>query len=116
MGVITSDDVTGERPLQIAVEHGIHHDEVLVRNVMTPCRNLQVLNLEEVRAAKVGHIVTTLKLAGRQHILVIDRSVMGEIRLRGIFSATQIFRKLEMPFQHNGLANTFAEIEAQLMH
>ena len=116
MGVISSVDIAGERPVQVAVERGIRHDEVLVRNVMIPRRNLQVLNLEEVRTAKVGHIVATLRLAGRQHILVIDRSVMGDVQLRGIFSATQIFRQLDMPFQPDILANTFAEIEAQLMH
>ena len=114
-GVITADDVAGERPVQIAAQQGIHRDEVLVRNVMTSCASLQVLNMEHVRSAKVGHIVATLKLARRQHTLVVDRSEKGDIRLRGIYSTTQIFRQLDMPFQPNVPANTFAEIEAQLV-
>jgi CBS-domain-containing membrane protein len=116
MGVITADDVSGEKPVQFAAQQGVHRDEVLVRNVMTPCASLQVVNIEQVRAAKVGHVIATLKLAGRQHMLVVDRSVQGDIRLRGIFSATQIYRQLGVPMQPNIRANTFAEIEAELSH
>ena len=114
LGVITANDVSGEKPVQIAVQQGLHRDEVLVRNVMTPCATLQVLDIEQVRAAKVGHIVATLKQAGRQHTLVVDRGDKGGLRLRGIFSTTQIVRQLGMNIQTSGLANTFAEIEAQL--
>ena len=90
MGVITAEDLSGERPVQIAVEQGMHRDEVLVRHVMTPGACLQVLDLEQVRAAKVGHIVATLQHSGRQHTLVVDRNEKREVRLRGIFSTTEI--------------------------
>ncbi len=114
LGVITADDVSGERPVLFAAQQGIHRDEVLVRNVMSSCANLQVVNMEQVRAAKVGHIVTTLKLAGRQHALVIERNANGDMRLRGIFSATQIFRQLDLHYEPDISAHTFADIEAQL--
>ena len=114
LGVITANDISGEKPVQTAAQQGIHRDEVLVRNVMTPCASLQVLDMEQVRAAKVGHIVATLKQAGRQHTLVVDRGDKGGLRLRGIFSTTQIVRQLGMNIQTSGVANTFAEIEAQL--
>jgi CBS domain-containing protein len=117
LGVITANDVLGEKPVQIAVQQGLHRDEVLVRDVMTPCASLQVLDMEQVRAAEVGHIVATLKQAGRQHTLVVDRGEKGDrvgIRLRGIFSTTQIVRQLGMTIQTSSVANTFAEIEAQL--
>ena len=114
LGVITANDISGEKPVQIAVQQGIHRDEVLVRNCMTPCASLQVLDLEQVRAAKVGHIVATLKQAGRQHTLVVERGAGNGARLRGIFSTTQIVRQLGITIQTNAVANTFAEIEAQL--
>ena len=113
-GVITANDVLGEKPVQFAVQQGLHRDEVLVRNIMTPSANLQVLDMEQVRAAKVGHIVATLKQIGRQHTLVVDRGERGALRLRGIFSTTQIVRQLGMTIQTGGVASTFAEIEAQL--
>lgn len=114
MGVITAVDLSGEKPVQVAVQQGIHRDEVLVRNVMTPCNSLQVVDIERVREAKVGHIVATLKHSGRQHTLVIDKNGKGETRLRGIYSTTQIFRQLGMTNQSSDVASTFAEIEAQL--
>jgi CBS domain-containing protein len=114
LGVVTADDVAGERPVQVAAQQGIHRDEVLVRNCMTPCASLQVLDLAQVHTAKVGHIVSTLKQAGRQHTLVVERGDKSGPRLRGIFSTTQIVRQLGMTLQTNPMANTFAEIEAQL--
>jgi signal-transduction protein with cAMP-binding, CBS, and nucleotidyltransferase domain len=113
LGVITANDVSGEKPVQIAVQQGLHRDEVLVRNVMQPCASLRVLDLDQVRVAKVGHIVATLKQLGRQHALVVERSATT-VRLRGIFSTTQIVRQLGMTIQTDAVANTFAEIEAQL--
>ncbi len=115
-GVIAADVVLGEGPVQVAVRQSIHRDEVLVRDVMSPCAALQVLNFEQVRTAKVGHIVATLKQAGRQHVLVVDQSEKSAVRLRGIFSMTQIVRQPGMTIQTISIANTFAEIEAQLSH
>jgi predicted transcriptional regulator len=114
LGVITANDVAGEKPVQVAVEQGLHRDEVLVRNVMQPSAGLQVLDLELVRAAKVGHIVATLKQVGRQHAVVVEKAERGGVRVRGIFSTTQIMRQLGMTIQTDAVANTFAEIEAQL--
>ena len=116
VGVVTADDILGEGPVQIGALQGIHRDEVLVRHVMTPCGRLQVLKMEQVRSATVGHIVATLKQAERQHTLVVDRSEKGDIRLRGIFSTTRISRQLDIPIQTSLRADTFAELEAQLMH
>lgn len=114
LGVITANDVAGEKPVQIAVQQSLHRDEVLVRHCMTPCETLQVLDMDAVRAAKVGHIVATLKQASRQHTLVVERDARNQARLRGIFSTTQIVRQLGVNIQFSAVANTFAEIEAQL--
>lgn len=117
LGVITANDASGEKPVQAAAQQGIHRDEVLVRHIMQPCAGLRALDLEAVRVAKVGHVVATLKQLGRQHALVVERSGFGDknsVRLRGIFSTTQIVRQLGMTIQTDAVANTFAEIEAQL--
>jgi CBS domain-containing protein len=114
LGVITANDVLGEKPVQTAVERGIQRSEVLVRDVMTPQDRLQVLDMEAVRSAKVGHLVATLKQAGRQHTLAVDRDERGRVRVRGIFSATQIARQLGVNIQTSAVARTFSEIEAML--
>jgi CBS-domain-containing membrane protein len=115
MGVITANDVLGEKPVLIAAERGIRREEVLVRDVMTPRERLQVLAMEQVQAAKVGHIVATLKLAGRQHAMVLDHDDRGRQRVRGIFSSTQIARQLGVAIQTSAVAQTFSDIEATLV-
>jgi len=87
---------------------------LLVRDVMTPQRQLEALRLEEVRTSRVGHVVATLRRAGRQHTLVVEQDSNGRQVVRGLFSATQIARQLGVTIQTDEVARTFYEIEAQL--
>lgn len=114
MGLITANDILGEKPMQVIAQRGIRREELLVRDIMTPQERLQVLNLEDVRAAKVGHIVATLKAAGRQHALVGEVDAAGRQTVRGMFSATQIARQLGVTIHTSQVARTFSEIEATL--
>ncbi len=113
-GVITANDVLGEKPVKVAVQRGVPRSEVQVRDIMTPRDALQVLEYADVSSASVGHVVTTLKAAGRQHTLVVDRDERGRQRVRGIFSATQIARQLGVTIATDTAVRTFAEIEAAL--
>ncbi len=114
LGVITANDILGERPMQVVVQRGIRRGELLVRDVMTPQEQLDVLSLSDVRVAKVGHIVTTLQKAGRQHSVVVEVDDNGRQKVRGVFSATQIARQLGVTLQTSQVAVTFSEIEAML--
>ncbi|MBI4989717.1 MAG: CBS domain-containing protein [Rhodocyclales bacterium] len=116
LGIITSTDTLGEKPMQIVRERGIRHEEVLVRDIMTPRDLLEVLYLDDVRAAEVGHVVATLKWTGRQHALVVEEDTSGRQMIRGIFSASQIVRQLGMAINATQIASTFAEIEAAIAH
>lgn len=113
-GVITANDVLGEKPVQAAVQRGTARRDIQVRDIMTPRSALQVLEMRDVSASTVGHIVATLKAAGRQHTLVIDQDARGGQRVRGIFSATQIARQLGIAITTDAVARTFADIEATL--
>lgn len=114
VGVITAPDILGEKPMQVVSHRGIRREELLVRDVMTPQERLQVLNLEDVRKAKVGHIVSTLKQEGRQHAVVVERDAAQRQVVCGVFSSTQIARRLGVTIPTTEVARTFAEIEAQL--
>jgi CBS domain-containing protein len=113
-GVISASDVLGERPMQVVQSRGVRRADVLIRDVMTPEEELHVLQMEDVRLAKVGHIVSTLKAAGRQHAVVVDVDERGRQKVRGIFSASQIARQLGVVIQATEIARTFAEVEAML--
>jgi CBS domain-containing protein len=115
-GLITATDVLGEKPIQlIAIRRG-RHDDIRVQDIMTPWHLLEVLQMEDVRGAKVGHVVSTLKKSGRQHALVVETTGDGQKTLRGLFSVTQIARQLGAAIHIGELARTFAEIERLLSH
>lgn len=115
LGLITSNDVLGEKPVQFALERGIKRQEIRVRDIMTPRERLEVLLHADLVHAEVGHVVATLKRSGRQHALVIDFSGDGDAQaVRGIFSTSQIARQLGVAIHTTEVAQTFAEIGAAL--
>ncbi len=115
-GLITANDILGEKPLQIITERGGRRQDIVVRDIMTPQDRLEVLEMRDVQYARVGQIVATLKESARQHALVVDTDGNGRQRVRGMFSLTQIARQLGVSIQQSGVARTFHEIETQLTH
>jgi len=119
LGIVTANDILGEKPIQIAQDRGIRHTEILVSEVMTSSGNLEAMELQEVLRVRVGDVVETLKRSGRQHALVIESehadAALATRTVRGIFSLTQIARQLGLPSQiGHDIARTFAEIEAAI--
>lgn len=115
IGVVTSRDILGERPMQVVSKRGVRHDDIKVGDVMTPRGAIEVLDMAEVVRARVGSIICTLRRSGRQHALVVDRdSVTNRQMVRGIFSASQIARQLGVSLETTEIARTFAEIEAAI--
>jgi CBS domain-containing protein len=114
VGIVTATDIMGEKPVQAAAVRGLRREEVLVSDIMTRQEGLEVLDMDGVRTAKVGHIVATLKKAGRQHAVVVEQDAKGRQTVRGLFSATQIARQLGVNIQTSEVARTFSEIEATL--
>lgn len=115
LGLVTATDILGEKPLQFIQKSGGRREDILVRNIMTPQEKLEVLCMKDVAAAKVGNIVATLKKCGRQHALAVDTEGPGQAqRVRGIFSTSQVSRLLGTEIQTVEIAQTFAEIQAQL--
>jgi len=115
LGLVTATDILGEKPLQFIQKSGGRREDILVRNIMTPQEKLEVLCMKDVAAAKVGNIVATLKKCGRQHALAVDTEGSSQAqRVRGIFSTSQVSRLLGTEIQTPEIAQTFAEIQAQL--
>jgi hypothetical protein len=117
LGIITASDVLGEKPIQLAQQRGIRHDEVVVRDIMTPAQRLEAISFDDVLQARVGDVVATLRLSGRQHALVVEhaRAAAAPQTVRGIFSLTQIARQLGLPPQpSHDIGRTFVELMAAL--
>jgi len=125
LGVLTATDVLGEKALRVATERGIPRGELTVADLMTPAEQVQVIEFADVEGARVGHVLETLRRAGRQHALVVDHEVVAassplerplrRAMVRGIFSVSQLARQLGLLLPQAGeVARTFAEIEAAL--
>lgn len=111
-GLLTATDVLGEKPMRFLQNMGGTHADIMVRDIMTTQRELEVMKIDDVQHAKVGQIVATLKKSNRQHALVAAEGADGKQTVCGMFSITQIARQLGAQVHSFELARTFAEIEA----
>jgi len=113
-GLVTYNDVFGEKPVGYIREHGGKREEILAQDIMTPLTQLEALRQRDVDKACVGDIVETIKSAGRQHMLVKQGSVDGNQVIRGLFSSTHIEKLLGMKIELSPRAQNFAELERAL--
>lgn len=111
-GLLTATDILGEKPMRYLQNMGGTHADIMVRDIMTTQRELEALKIENVKNARVGEIVATLKKSHRQHALVVAEGADGKQAVCGLFSITQIARQLGAQVQSFELARTFAEIDA----
>lgn len=115
LGLITARDTQGEKPIQLIQERGGKFNDLLVSDLMCPRERIELIDAADVLRATVGDIVETLKQTKRQHAIVGEQdSVSGQVRIRGIFSATQIGRQLGAAIQTFDVSATFTEIEGFL--
>jgi CBS-domain-containing membrane protein len=115
MGLLTATDILGEKPMRYLQQMGGTHADIMVRDIMTPHRQLEVLKMQDVASARGGNVLATLKAAGRQHAMVVEEDADGNEAICGIFSTKQIARQLGVQVQITEVARSFAEIEAALV-
>ena len=112
IGLITSRDLAGERPGRILAKAGGAWEDLLVADIMTLQPRLDVLRLEDVRVARVGDVLATLRQMNRQHALVVDNDpATGRPAVRGLFSLSQIGLLLGLDLDPAQRATTYAELE-----
>lgn len=111
VGLITSTDLLGAKPIQHIQKHGGAYHDILVQDIMTPQDKLEVICMDDINRSRVGNVVATLKQAGRAHALVVDRHESENRQvIRGIISVSQIARQLGIEIPTGEIARTFAEI------
>jgi CBS domain-containing protein len=115
LGLVTSSDTLGEKPLRYLQEHGGRREDIIAQEIMTPHEQLLALHMHDVQLASVGDIIETMKAFGRQHILVTEiQSDDSTETIRGIFSTSQISRQVGFTIELVERANNFAEVEKTL--
>lgn len=114
LGLITLVDLLGEKPLRVTRETGISHHELLVSDIMTPRDQLDAIYYHDIESATVGDLVSTMRMFGRQHALVIEKRSDDQTSIRGLVSTTQISKHLGIDITPNNRALSFAELEVAL--
>ena len=94
VGVITAHDLSEQNILRYTLADKSHLDDLAVADLMTRKRDLMALDLNEVETSSIGDVVNLLKDNSPQHCLVVDDKTH---QIRGIFSASDISRKLHLP-------------------
>ena len=95
VGLITSYDIQGERPLQFLQNSTYeHHRDVRVGHIMTPWNELLSLDWDAVRHARAGELLDVLRRVGRTHLLLIERGADRRSVVRGLASRARFERQV----------------------
>lgn len=114
MGIVTSRDLLGDRAIKYIQEHGGKREDIMVRDIMTPRHRIEVLDIQDLRQARVGDVVETLRRTGRQHALVMKRDADGRDHITGVISTTQVSKQIGEEIAVSGVASTIADMAARL--
>lgn len=100
LGVITSYDITGERPIQFlqdpfrsGVPH--RHADVTVADIMTPVSEIRPLRLAWLAGATVADVAALFRSRPDTHLLVAEDEPGGGVAIRGIVSRSRLQRQLD---------------------
>src|ERR1700733_7434149 len=97
VGLITSYDIQGERPLQfLQTSTYTRHQEIRVGHIMTPWDKLLALDWESIQAARAGDLLQGLEEAGITHLLVIEAGKKNTLPMvRALVSRARLARQLQ---------------------
>lgn len=96
VGLITSYDIQGERPMQFLQSSTYqHHHEIRVGHIMTPWQALSALNWETVQAMRAGDLLKLVEDSGLTHVVVMeaDRAAHSCV-VRALVSRARLMRQL----------------------
>jgi len=96
VGLITSYDIQGERPLQfLQTSNYSRHQDIRVGHIMTPWDKLSALDWDGIQSARAGDLLQLLEEAGLTHLLVIERAKKnGAPIVRALVSRARLARQL----------------------
>jgi CBS-domain-containing membrane protein len=96
VGLITSYDIQGERPLQFLQSSTYtHHRDIRVAHIMTPWHALTAINWETLQSMRAGDLMQVLDHAGLTHLIVVEADAVGSsCMVRALVSRARLIRQL----------------------
>lgn len=113
IGLITANDILGEKPLLFATNNSCTRHDIEAKDMMTPISKLDAIPLQEIEKATVADVVIALEDSRRHHMLVLENN--GDRNcVRGIISVTQVAQQLSKEINPSQRASSFAELNRAL--
>jgi CBS-domain-containing membrane protein len=96
VGLITSYDIQGERPLQFLQSSTYtHHSDIRVAHIMTPWHALTAINWETLQSMRAGDLLQVLDHAALTHLVVVEADRVGSACVvRALVSRARLIRQL----------------------
>ncbi len=96
VGLVTSYDIQGERPLQfLQSSNYTRHEDVRVVDVMTAWPELVAIDWRSLQGATAGDLLRLFQESARTHLLVIEAEGSGDgCVVRGLISRARLERQL----------------------
>lgn len=96
VGMITSYDTQGERPLQFLNGSGLtRHSEIEVGHIMTSWDEVSTVDLPWVSSATVAEVAERFRRKGDSHFVVVEYADQGGAFVRGMISRAELERRLQ---------------------
>ncbi|MFT6976960.1 MAG: CBS domain containing-hemolysin-like protein [Shewanella psychromarinicola] len=105
IGLISFESLHNQEILK-RVAAGHQREQLSVADFMIPKEDLKAIDYEDLSYARIGDVIETLKSAGQQHCLVLDRVNHA---ICGVLSANDIARRLKLAVDVS-TPNSFASI------
>jgi hypothetical protein len=115
IGMVSRDDLHGERPVQRALADGIAYPDLPLERLMTPLSQWLVVSIDSIEHASLGDVVATLRNHSLRYLLVVAHEG-DQPMLRGLFSARHLEAVLDTAIEADLHSRNFAELEALLAH
>ena len=93
IGLVTYNDLIGERPMVIETRHRINRNEIDVSDVMTSLSEIVAISIQSLNES-IRNLIELMKAERTRYILVLNES---EEKITGIISSSDIIRKLKLP-------------------
>jgi len=96
VGLITSYDIQGERPLQfLQTSNYTRHQDIRVGHIMTPWDKLLAVDWDSIQAARAGDLLHVMEEAEMTHLLVIEGGKKNTVPIvRALVSRARLARQL----------------------
>ena len=105
-GIVNLADLLSRKVLMAANQRGVKRSDVTVSDVMVKVDELHAVKLQKIQQASIGEVLATMRTLGEQHLLVYD----NDKHIRGVISAVDIGRALQIPLDINVTAHSFKDV------